>query len=329
MSPSNNHTNQVIKELQNAKETFTVEDLGLVTDFLGVKVEFTKDGTIKLSQPQLIASVLKDLQLQGNTKERRTPALQSVLLHKDPEGDPFNKEFYYHSVIGKLNFLKKSTRPDISYAVHQCARFSSQPKQSHGLAVKRIGKYLKGTADQGKIFKPDPSKSFHCWVEADFAGIWYPDNAATDPMTSKSQSGWVITYANCPIAWASKMQTLTALSTTEAEYLALSTALRELIPLMELTKEVREHSIHLMKAQPKVHCKVFEDNSGALEMARLPKIWPRTKHINNQYHHFRDHVQRGDIEIQAIATEDQIADMLTKALPEDLHMKFCTALQMW
>ncbi|KAL7563108.1 hypothetical protein ACA910_012292 [Epithemia clementina (nom. ined.)] len=329
MSPSNDHINQVIKELQNAKETFTVEDLGLVTDFLGVKVEFTKDGAIKLSQPQLIASVLKDLHLQGNTKERRTPALQSVLLHKDPERDPFNEEFHYRSVIGKLNFLEKSTRPDISYAVHQCARFSSQPKQSHGLAVKRIGKYLKGTADQGIIFKPDPSKSFHCWVDADFAGNWYPDHAATDPMTSKSRSGWVITYANCPIAWASKMQTLTALSTTEAEYLALSTALRELIPLMELTKEVREHGIHLTQAQPKVHCKVFEDNSGALEMARLPKIRPRTKLINNQYHHFRDHVQRGDIEIQAIATEDQIADMHTKALPEDLYTKFRAALQMW
>ncbi|KAL7580919.1 hypothetical protein ACA910_005738 [Epithemia clementina (nom. ined.)] len=329
MSPSNDHINQVIKDLENAKETFTVEDLGLVTDFLGVKVDFREDGTIKLSQSQLIASVLKDLHLQGNTKARQTPALQTVLLHKDPEGDPFNEEFHYRSVIGKLNFLEKSTRPDISYAVHQCARFSSNPKQSHGLALKRIGKYLKGTADQGIIFKPDPSKSFHCWVDADFAGNWHPDYAATDPMTSKSRSGWAITYANCPIAWASKMQTLTALSTTEAEYLALSTALRELIPLMELTKEVREHEIHLTQAQPKVHCKVFEDNSGALEMARLPKIRPRTKHINNQYHHFRDHVQRGEIEIQAIATEDQIADMLTKALPVDLYTKFRAALQTW
>ena len=261
-------------------------------------------GRLKLSQPQLIASIVKDLHLQDNTNGRSTPSTQQ-LLHKDPEGAPMNKEFHYRSVIGKLNFLEKSTRPDISFIVHQCARFSEQPKQSHQLAIKRIGRYLKETAKKGYYMKPDPKKSFECWVDSDFAGNWFQPHAAHDPMTSKSRSGWIITYAGCPITWASKLQTLTALSTTEAEYIALSTALREVIPLMELAKEAKQHGVIIDLEPPKIHCQVFEDNSGALEMAKLPKYRPRTKHLtpNNYYHHFRSHLD----ELTLVATPTDVS----------------------
>jgi hypothetical protein len=80
---------------------------------------------------------------------------------------------------------------------------------------------------------------------------------------------------------------------------------------------------------PKVHCKAFEDNSGALEIARLPKIRPRTKHMNNTYHHFRDYVASGDIEVLPIDTEDQLADMLTKPLPNELFFKFRKLIMGW
>ena len=328
MGPSNEVINKAIQDLCDSKHKFKVEDLGEVKEFLGVKVEKRNDGTIKLSQPQLIASILKDLHLQENTKTRATPAVGAI-LHKDSDGDLFNNEFHYRSVIGKLNFLEKSTRPDISYAVHQCARFSESPRKSHGQAIKRIGKYLKATAEQGYVLHPEAKKSFECWVDADFAGNWHPLHAAVDPMTSKSRSGWAITYAGCPITWASKLQTLTALSTTEAEYIALSTSLRELLPLMELLRETTEHGIKLTASTPTVHCKVFEDNSGAIELAKLPKIRPRTKHINNQYHHFRDHVARGDIDIVAVATEEQLADILTKPLPESTFVTLRSALLKW
>jgi hypothetical protein len=138
-----------------------------------------------------------------------------------------------------------------------------------------------------------------------------------DPSTAKSRSGWIIFHAGCPISWASKLQSQVALSTTEAEYIAMSQALRHVIPVMNLLQEMRERDFQVICAEPYVYCKVFEDNSGALELARLPKLHPRTKHINVCYHHFREHVRKGLIKIFPIDTKDQIADVLTKPLAQN------------
>ena len=124
------------------------------------------------------------------------------------------------------------------------------------------------------ILNPQQSSSFACWVDANFSGNWKGKVAHKDSMTSKSWTGWAITYAACPISLASKMQTQVALSTMEAKYIALSTALRVQIPLLELLKEVIQENIDIKFQPPIVHCKAFEDNSGALEMAKLPEIWP-------------------------------------------------------
>ena len=128
-----------------------------------------------------------------------------------------------------LNFLEKSTRPDIAYAVHQCARFCCEPKQSHIDAVIHLAKYLQGTKDKGIIFNPCKDKSFETYADADFAGNWNKNTAEEDPSTAKSRSGYLITLGSSPVLWSSKLQTQIALSTTEAEYMALSQALRETI----------------------------------------------------------------------------------------------------
>ena len=127
--------------------------------------------------------------------------------------------------------------------------------------------------------------------------------------------------ADCPLFWSSKLQTQIALSTTEAEYIALSQALRDLIPIMNLLLELKEHGLPIVSEVPRVHCKAFEDNSGALELARLPKLRPRTKHINLVYHHFRKHVRDGLISIFPIDTEDQLGDIFTKPLPQNAFLK--------
>ena len=104
--------------------------------------------------------------------------------------------------------------------------------------------------------------------------------------------GYVITYAGCPMHWSSKMQTEIALSTTEAEYIAHSQAMREVLPIIWLMEEARKHEIPVLNATPKIHCKVFEDNAGAIEIANVPKMRPRTKHLNIKYHHFREEVKK-------------------------------------
>ena len=86
---------------------------------------------------------------------------------------------------------EKSTRPDIGYVVHQCARFSQDPKRSHGEAVKRIVRYLKGTADKGIILDPQSELSFDCYADADFCGNWDPSTGPQDSMTSKSRTDFL------------------------------------------------------------------------------------------------------------------------------------------
>ena len=269
--------------------------------------------------------------MQDNTKPRAVPACSSKLLHNDTDAESIEANFHYHSVIGKLNFLEKSTHPDISVSIHQCAQFQDNPKKSHLQAVRTIGHYLIGTRDKGIMMRPDHTKSFKCWVDADFTGNWYEPGAMKDPMTAKSRSGWVITYAGCPITWSSKLQTLTVLSTMEAEYVMLSSALRDQIPIMQLMEEVINRGIDIKFAPPCVHCTVFKDSGGAIELVQLPKIQPFMKHINNYYLHFRLHTEGSDPEItmRGVSTEDQLGDMFTKPLPEALFTKFREQLMGW
>jgi Reverse transcriptase (RNA-dependent DNA polymerase) len=274
---------------QGENRAFEMTDEGTLNDYLGVKVEHMKDGSIKLSQPHLIQQIINDIGFNDQTISKTTPAAATVKLGRDLHGEPMQEAWHYRSIIGKLNFLEKSTRPDIAYAVHQCARFANDPKVSHAAAVKRIVKYLVGTKDKGIYLRPD-NHSFECWVDADFVGNWDRVNADVDPSTAKSRTGYIINYGGCPITWASKLQTEVALSTTEAEYNALSTSLREVIHLMHLIDEAKEKGWTTVDEAPKIHCKVFEDNIGALEMARLPKMRPRTKHLCIRLHHFREKV---------------------------------------
>ena len=300
---------------------FNVSDEGDLTDYLGVNIKKREDGSIKLSQPHLIDQVIEDANFQLDTKFKSTPAASTKILNKDEGGMPHNAQWHYRGLIGKLNFLEKSTRGELGYAVHQCARFCENPTVSHTEAVHHIVRFLTGTRNEGIILRPK-EQSFECFADADFCGLWNKDTAVEDESTAKSRMGYLLTYAACPLVWASKLAGPICLSTTEAEYVALSSALRQVIPVMDLLEEMKAQGIVQESYIPKIYCKAFEDNSGALEMAQTPKMRPRTKHINVAYHHFRSHVASGKITIHAINTEDQIGDLWTKPLGSDLFAKF-------
>jgi hypothetical protein len=245
------------------------------------------------------------------------PAKVSLQLHSFKNEQVFDLDFNCRSVVGKLNYLALTTCPNIMYAIHQIAKYSSDPRQSHGKAILYLIRYLKMTLDLGLRFKPDSTKGFECYCDADLSGLWNKAFAPLDPSTSKSQSGWIIYFAGCPVSWASKLQSLAAFITTEAEYIAMLQALCDVIPIMGLLQEMREQDFKVLCTKPYVYCKVIEDNSGVLEQARLPKLCPRTKHINVCYHHFCKHVRKGLIKIFPIDTKDQIADALTKPLAQN------------
>ena len=166
------------------------------------------------------------------------------------------------------------------------------------------------------------------WVDADFAGNWNRSESE-DRDTARSRHGYIIMYEGCPILHKSQLQTEIALSSTESEYTGLSYALREAIPIMRLLREFKTRGFTTDEPTTKIHCKVYEDNSGALEMAKEYKYRPRTKFLNIKLHHFRDYVERGEVTIHKVSTHDQRADYLTKPLDEITHKKHRWKVQGW
>ena len=203
------------------------------------------------------------------------------------------------------------------------------PKESHAKAIRWLGRYLKSTKDKGLIMKPDNSKELEVFVDADFSRNWDKKDALDNRDTARSRHGYIISYKGCPIIWKSQMQTEIALSSTESEYMGLSYALREAIPIMGILKEMQMHGFSIGSTKASIHCKVFEDNSGALEMAKTHKYRPRTKHINVKYHHFRDYITRGNISVHKIDTSDQCADYLTKPVNLDTLKRLRKRVMGW
>jgi hypothetical protein len=220
-------------------------------------------------------------------------------------------------VIGKLNYLEKGSRSDISYIVHQCARFSTDTKTEHAQALRWLGKYLKATQHRGTILKPAKGKDMEVYADADFSGNWHAKES-WDRDTARSRHGFIVMCAGCPILWKSQLQTEIALSSTESECTGLSYALRDAIPTMELLKEMKALNFPIQSATPVVHCKIFKDNSGALEIASVHKFRPRTKHLNVKLHFFRDYIIRKEITVNAIHTSQQLADYLTKPVNKEI-----------
>jgi hypothetical protein len=324
-SKSDDTINNLIKQLSSS---FILQDEGDVSAFLGVQIN--KDAntkTIHLTQPGLIQQVINDLGITMFGKGKDTPV--DSILHADPDGSERLDKWNYRSIIGKLNYLANNTRPDISMAVHQCAKFCSHPKAIHEIAVKRIVRYLLATKDKGLILKPSMSLTLDMFVDADFAGMWHKEySALRDNVLSRT--GFVITFCGCPITWCSKLQTEIVLSTTESEYIALSTGTRELLPLRRILEDIHRHSfINIATSSstpsstsPIPPSKVYEDNNACIVLATTETHFkPRTKHISLKYHHFHDQIRNGNLQIIRVDINSNIADIFTKPLSK---LKFHT-----
>ena len=246
----------------------------------------------------------------------------------DLTGERHNEKWEYNSVVGMLMFLANNTRPDIAYAVHQCARFSHSPKASHSLAVKRIVRYLKGTSTDGIIMKPNKELTVDCYIDADFAGL-YGTEDSQDPICAKSRTGYVLLLAGCPLMWVSKLQSEIASSTMEAEYIALSQAMRDLIPVRRLLQSICDSVLPDKSQSARMHSSVFEDNNGALQLARAPRITPRTKHYAIKYHFFRENIKAGEIKLYKVETSKHKADIFTKGLVLQLFETIRKLLMGW
>jgi len=309
----------VIQSLRDGNEEFELTDEGSIDKYLGVLIKDIDENCFEMSQPFLVQRIIQFLSLDPHKTRGRDTPVGKPLLNKDLDGIQRKHTWLYRGAVGMLSYLCNSVRPEIQMAVHQTARYSVNPMRSHELAIMRIGRYLVENPDRGMRYQVDKDKGLEVYVDADFAGGW----SAADSSNANnvlSRTGFVICYANCPVVWCSKLQTEIALSTAEAEYIALSHALREAIPIQNLTKEIN-CVFPLYIPQTNFCLTVHEDNCSTIAMAESLKFTPRTKHIAIKYHHFRSRVKttynpNGDINIKYIPTGKQLADIFTKPVDD-------------
>ena len=274
-----------------------IKDMGKLHYFLGTNIlQDEKSENIWIGQPVYTTNLLKRFGMQ-DCKAVGTPVDVSTKLVKATSDDDCIDQQLYQSAIGSLLYLSVSTRPDITYAVSTLARFSSNPTKQHWVALKRVMRYLKGTVNYGINYSKKGSKDCICYSDADWAG---------DIDDRKSTSGYLFQISGGAVTWSSKKQSCVALSTAEAEYIALSSAAQEAVWMRQLTTE--------LGSPPETATIIHEDNQSAISMTKNPQFHGKSKHIAIKYHFIREQVSDGTIQIQYCPTREMVADIFTKGL---------------
>lgn len=225
------------------------------------------------------------------------------------EADDDTKK-WYQSAVGSLMWASLHSRPDVHYAVTAVSKYASNPGQEHCSYVIRIFRYLKGTLTHGLVFTSTGSNA------ADLVGYSDSDFAAVAD-GRKSTGAYVFMLAGAPISHQAKQQPFIALSTCEAEYMALVEAGKEAIWLGRLLNELCQFEFPIL---------LYGDNQGANSLTVNPEYHRRTKHIDVRYHWIRDQVDRKVIHIEYIPTKEMVADGLTKPLPVHTFKAFVNML---
>ncbi len=280
---------------------YHMKDLGDVDWLLRMKITRDREKrTITISQEAYIDKMVDQYGLKGK-HSYSIPAeqLRLTMSEDEPVMDKVGQE-RYGSMVGSVMYAALSTRPDISFATNAVSRFLSQPSSNHAAACERIIVYLKGTKNMGLVYKNDnglaKSLIINAYCDADWGG---------DPVDARSTTGYVIQLNGCSVAWCSRKQPTTALSSAEAEYMAMSEAVKEILWLKQLLQEIMPQ----VPVEPAV---LYCDNQAAIAISKNDVHHDRTKHINIRYHFIRETIVNKEIEVEWVQTSDQLADVLTK-----------------
>ena len=284
------------------QDNFNMKDLGAATSFLGISIERNrKEGKIWINQEQYINNMLNRFGMT-NSNVLSTPLDMNQKLSRknSPKSQDEKDEMInvpYQELVGSLLFAAQVSRPDISYAVNFISRFNNDPGKLHWMAAKRILRYLKGSSKAKLCYSNNTQSGLVGYCDADFA---------SDADDCRSVTSYAFLMSGGAISWKSQKQPTVALSTTESEYMALGSAVKEALWLKSLENE-------LMGDTPKIvlNC----DNQSAICLASNECYQARTKHIDVRHHFVRESLNRGQISLQHIHTENMLADLLTKALP--------------
>ncbi|KAH9771354.1 Integrase catalytic domain-containing protein [Citrus sinensis] len=283
-------------------QEFEMKDLGEAKKILGM--EICRDrarGKVSLSQKQYLKKVLQQFGMTEQTKPVSTPLASHFKLSTQlsPSTDAereYMLQVLYSNAVGSLMYAMVCTRPDISHAVGIVSRYMHNPGKGHWQTVKWILRYIQKTMDVGLLFERDDTlgQGVIGYVDYDYVG---------DLDKRRSTTGYVFTFAGGPISWKSTLQSTVALSTTEAEYMAITEAVKEAIWLQGLLENL---------GLTQEHINVYCDSQSAIHLTKNQVYHARTKHIDVRFHFVREIVDDGKILLQKIKTAENPADMLTK-----------------
>lgn len=262
--------------------------------FLGLEIDQRPDGTIHIHQSAYARKILERFRMTDSNTVAVPSDPNQVLCASDVRSE---STFPYREAIGSLMYLAIATRPDISYAIGSCSRFMENPAPVHINAVKRILKYINGTLNFGLCYSSGREFFLRGFSDADYAG---------DVNNRRSTSGGVFFLGSCVISWFSTKQRSVTLSTTEAEYVAATEAVKELIWLKRLLSEIAPD----IEQGPLF----YMDNQSAIKIVKNPEFHKRTKHIDVRFHFIREKYERKEFVLEYVSSNEQLADVFTKAL---------------
>jgi hypothetical protein len=294
-------------------EKYPISDKGPISKFLNMDISRDRSlNEIYIVQSSKIENILNDSRLSTeDLKIVRIPSkLPSCPNNRLKANSSLKVDKPYRGILGQALHIAITCRPDIMTAVSLCGRYSENPSNEHWLALLRILSYLGGTKENVlKLGGNHDKMTLSAYSDSDWAG---------DLDERRSRSGYLILLNNSSIIWCSKLQVSVALSSTEAEYVALSLASRDVVWLRSLLSE--------MGFSQGISTKIYEDNQSCIKIAISTKQLPGTKHIDIRHHFIRQRIESGEIELEGINTRNMVADIFTKSLPNELFKQHIMAI---
>ena len=299
---------QLIHDFQvSMKKMFDMTDLGELQYFLGLEIIQGQEG-IFISQRKYVDDTLKKFNMQG-CKTVATPMNISEKLTTE-DGTELTDARVYRSLVGRLIYVTHS-RPDVTYSVGVLSRFMHRPTMHHFGAARRVLRYLAGTKNYGICFRKTKDFSLQGFTDSDWAG------SIED---RKSTSGNCFVLGTGAISWSSKKQATVALSSTEAEYVAACASACQAVWLRGILSDLGQQQSRATS----IKC----DNQSAVMLSRNPVLHGRTKHIDIKHHYIRELIANEEIQLETCRTDEQVADLLTKSLPQMKHEELSAQLGM-
>ena len=294
-------------------DEFKIVDKGDIKLYLGVQIERDRSKrTLKIHQEGYLNEILAAMGIKkDNPLTYDTPLPVGISLDKH-DGEPYEHDLY-RSAIGSLIYLSTWTRVDIAYAVSALAAHMANPSRDHHVALKHLLHYLHGTRDRGITYHANDVhgiNKIYGFVDADYAG---------ERIHRKSRSGYVIMMNSGCISWKTRLQTVIAYSTTDAEVFAATGAIKEVVYLRDALRRIGLPQA--VESDPTKGTILYEDNEATTAIARTAAHREATKHIAIARSFLRYHHENGTVCFVDCYTTMQVADFLTKPLGHQIFHK--------